>query len=247
MSTEKDKKSSEEIKPFTERTVNQKPQKPKGQGGNKLGIILLASSVVAGTLVLGGSWYVAQRGEEAMNNGYAPKTEQTSTIESEETESSVVIDETNPNLELVDVTTFKTIPDKVIDWTKEPFSDGYKQDDSQLEYVNGDMLEELNKEGKYLVYVGRPNCPYCHVYRQNQDKVLKNLDMKIYSIDSIYAKVDEKLNKIINEQWGLEGVPTVYVIEDGKVVKEIYDDVDPDNFEELYDADFLTQWFNDNK
>lgn len=143
----------------------------------------------------------------------------------------------------VDASAKKSLEDKVINYTEAPFTDNYKLDDSHLNYLNSTEAKELLAGNKKLVvYVGRPNCPYCHMYRQVQDPVLKELDKDIYSIDTIYARYDTELYTILSKQLDITSVPTVVVIENGKITKDLTEDLGSD----YMNKEKVKEWFSEN-
>lgn len=216
-----DNNDTNDLKPFTQEGNTDKPKKNNN---------IVVGSVVAGlaAFTIGGMVLINQKDTKDTDK----TTQTTGTKKSGEVNG---VDVTT-----VDAKAFKSIPDKVIDYTEEPFNDGYVLDDSHLTYVNNDMYQDLKKSGKHIIYIGRPNCPFCHVFRQNMDVALKELDMNIYSMDTIYARYDGDLLKELDEL-GVASVPELVVIENGKVVKKIYDDFETDPTKEQLEA-----WLTDN-
>lgn len=143
----------------------------------------------------------------------------------------------------VDASSKKSLEDKVVDYTVAPFTDNYKLDDSHLNYLDSTEAKELLASNKkFVVYVGRPNCPYCHMFRQVQDLVLKELDKDIYSIDTIYARYDTELYTILSKQLDITSVPTVVVIENGKIKKDLTEDLGSD----YMNKEKVKEWFSEN-
>lgn len=228
--TNKDNK--EEIVPFT--------QKNEPEKNSKVGIYAICASVILGSSVLGFGYYSTQYVKEPIKD----KTEQTTKTTTSEDSDNIVDGYNLKFKDKVDVDEHKSLEDKVIDYTQEPFTDGYKIQNDNLTYLNGDEASKLIENGdKFLVYVGRPNCPYCHLFRQAQDKVLKELGVKIYSIDTIYARYDTKLFDIVDKTLGIETVPEVLVVENGEVKSTLFNDLgEEDGFKE----DNIKQWFTNN-
>lgn len=228
--TNKDNK--EEIVPFT--------QKNEPEKKSKVGIYAICASVLLGVSVLGFGYYSTLSDKEPVKD----KTEQTTKTTTSENSDNIVDGYNLKFKDMVNADEHKSLEDKVIDYTQEPFTDGYKIQNDNLTYLNGDEASKLIENGdKFLVYVGRPNCPYCHLFRQAQDKVLKELGVKIYSIDTIYARYDTKLFDIVDKTLGVETVPEVLVVENGEVKSTLFSDLgEEDGFKE----DSIKQWFTNN-
>ena len=228
--TNKDNK--EEIVPFT--------QKNEPEKKSKVGIYAICASVLLGVSVLGFGYYSTLSDKEPVKD----KTEQTTKTTTSEDSDNIVDGYNLKFKDMVNADEHKSLEDKVIDYTQEPFTDGYKIQNDNLTYLNGDEASKLIENGdKFLVYVGRPNCPYCHLFRQAQDKVLKELGVKIYSIDTIYARYDTKLFDIVDKTLGVETVPEVLVVENGEVKSTLFSDLgEDDGFKE----DSIKQWFTNN-
>lgn len=229
----KDNLENEEIIPFT--------QKNEPKRKSKFGIYSIVASVILGCVVFGGSYLIAQNSKENTNK---PKTEQT-TQTSKTSEKDTIVDGFNIKYkDKVDVDGHKSLEEKVIDFSVEPFNDGYKLQNNNLTYLNGDDAEKLmNSNARFLVYVGRPNCPYCHMFRKIQDKVLNELNANIYSIDTIYARYDTKLYDLLDSKLGVETVPEVLVIEKGEVKARLFDDLGE---EKGFKEENVKNWFVNN-
>lgn len=226
----KDNLEKEDIVPFT--------QKNEPEKKSKVGIYSIVASVILGCGVLGGSYLLTQNNKENANE---PKTEQTTQTSEEDN----IVDGFNVKYkDMVDVDGHKSLEEKVVNFSEEPFNDGYKLQNNNLTYLNGVDAEKLmNSNDRFLVYVGRPNCPYCHMFRQIQDKVLKELDANIYSIDTIYARYDTKLYDLLDSKLGVETVPEVLVIEKGEVKARLFDDLGEDNG---FKEENVKNWFVNN-
>lgn len=119
----------------------------------------------------------------------------------------------------------KTVQEDVVNRQIAPWSDNYKLDDTHLDYLTADEIQaKIDSGERFVVYFGRATCPYCHEYRQLQDKALENLDETIYSVDTEYYMDNEQISEI-RAELGVEFVPNVVVIEDGKVIEELPEDV----------------------
>ncbi|MBX9158325.1 thioredoxin family protein [Bacillus cereus] len=95
----------------------------------------------------------------------------------------------------------------------------YKEDNSHLNKLTTvDFKSVLSSGESKIIYLGRPTCPNCRDYRPIQDKVLKDMDMKIeyYNTDDA-KKEDMDSFKQILETLKVEGVPTLLKVRDGKV------------------------------
>ena len=229
--TNKDNK--EEVVPFT--------QKNQPEKKSKFGIYAICVSVILGVSALGFGYYSSQNAE----NDLKDKTEQTTTKTSTTEVADNIVNGYNLKFkDMVDVDAHKSLEDKVIDFSEEPFTDGYKLQNDNLKYLDGEEAQKLVDSGeRFLVYVGRPNCPYCHVFRQAQDKVLKELDATIYSIDTIYARYDTKLFDIVDKTFGVETVPEVLVVENGEVKSTLFKDLGE---EKGFEEESIKEWFTNN-
>lgn len=232
----KDNLDKEDITPFT--------QKNEPKRKSKFGIYSIVASVILGCVVFGGSYLITQNNKENTNK---PKTEQTTQTSktSQSSEEDTIVDGFNIKYkDKVDVDGHKSLEEKVVNFSVEPFNDGYKLQNNNLTYLNGDDAEKLmNSNERFLVYVGRPNCPYCHMFRKVQDKVLKELNANIYSIDTIYARYDTKLYDLLDSKLGVETVPEVLVIEKGEVKSRLFDDLGEDNG---FKEENVKNWFVNN-
>lgn len=79
-------------------------------------------------------------------------------------------------------------------------------------------LDDLEKEDG-IVYVGRKTCPYCNILVQRFRPVLEQLGLSVKYIDT------DELNDIgiekLKDVYGLEFVPMVYLVKDGKVERAL--------------------------
>lgn len=103
----------------------------------------------------------------------------------------------------------------------------YKEDNSQLNKVSvSDFKNVLRSGEKKVMYLGRPTCPNCREYRPTQDKVLKELDMKIGYFNTDEGRKEDKESMMqIFETLKVTGVPTLALVSDGKVEELAPDDV----------------------
>lgn len=183
-------------------------EKNMKKGTKNKGLVILLSSAVLGSLVLGGT-YLASQNSEVVDKAVEYKS------------NSNIKNGFNKAFEKqVDKEKYKSIASEVVDYSQEPYNDGYAPKDDFLQYLNLEKYKEVMQESTkkpVLIYVGRPNCPYCHQFRQVLDPILSGLNMPIYAIDSIYAKYETALyDEIINLE--VQSVPTILVIKDEKVV-----------------------------
>ncbi|MFV1457195.1 thioredoxin family protein [Bacillus mycoides] len=100
--------------------------------------------------------------------------------------------------------------------------DSGMEDNSQLNKVTtAELTEAINDGDTKILYLGRPTCPSCQKYRPIQDKVLKDMDMKIDYYNTDDAKVEDKEGfKKILETLSVQGVPTLVKVSGGKVVDD---------------------------
>lgn len=75
----------------------------------------------------------------------------------------------------------------------------------------------LNKENMNIL-VSSTSCYFCYTFEPTVEKVLKELDKKIYKID-IYKLTKEEVNKF-REYYAFRITPTIFTVEDGIVTKE---------------------------
>ena len=225
MNEEKNEETfEEEIKPYTQKEVPQKK--------SYFGLITIASSVILGLSFLGGSYLLTQNYKESNPD----KITEVSKENEVDGFDKAFLSQVNP-------TTFTSLEDVVVDRTQAPFSDGYVANFIQ-NYIKSPIQKLFDNKESFLLYVGRPNCPYCHEFRKSQDKALEELGMTIYSIDSIFAKYDLKLKDIMQNVLKVEYVPAVFVIENGEVKGNLFDDLKED---EAYNYEKVKGWFETNK
>lgn len=135
-----------------------------------------------------------------------------------------------------------TVPfDASVDIKEEPWNNGNVPSDDSLTYLTVDELTDKLETGeRFIVYFGRHTCPWCHLYRPTQDNVLKDMGETIYAVDTEYYKGNEEIASIRHEL-GVNYVPTVAVIEDGKLVTEM-----PEDIMFIEDEESVKEWFEEN-
>lgn len=133
----------------------------------------------------------------------------------------------------------KLAQEDVVDRKVAPWSDNYKQDDSKLDYLtDSEFKEKLNSDERFVAYIGRATCPYCHEYRQLQDVALGNIGETIFAVDTEYYRDNENITAI-RAELGIEFVPDVVVIENGKVVESMPEEIQvssPEKVQEWFES-----------
>lgn len=199
----------------------------------KMNVPLVAvSSVVLGALALyGGSALGTHLGTPNTPDSDTSAVEEA--VVEEEEEEEVVAWEAAP---LIDGEP-KLNQEDVIDRSVGPWSDGYKLDDTHLDYLTAEEFEaKIDSGERFVIYIGRATCPYCHEYRQLQDKALGNLGETIYSVDTEYYMNNEKIAEL-RENLDVEFVPDVVVIENGKATTHLPEEI------QVSSVDGVTEWF----
>ena len=207
-----------------------------------------------GAVLLGGGFYIGGSflGAELANPDEEAATGQTGSVPESAIESSESKDtESVAEVQKFTITTKgktekdfisgepKMEQESVIDRDEAPWSDGYVNDDNHLDYLTKqEFAKKLNSGERFVIYVGRATCPYCHEYRSKQDGALENLDANIFSLDTEFYKNDKDVANF-RDILGIEYVPTVAVIENGKVVSEM-----PES--EMAVQGTVAQWFREN-
>lgn len=82
-------------------------------------------------------------------------------------------------------------------------------------------LEETINSELGIVYVGNSiSCPPCRQFKQNQEQIENELNVKIFVIDIAYGDYDklDELKKIVQIK---NSTPQFYVFKKGTVVKEL--------------------------
>lgn len=191
--------------------------------------LVAVSSVVLGALAL----YAGSSLGTLLGTPNAPESDTSAAVEEAVVEEEVVAWKAAP---LIDGEP-KLNPEDVIDRSVAPWSDGYKLDDTHLDYLTADEFEaKIDSGERFVIYIGRATCPYCHEYRQLQDKALSNLGETIYSVDTEYYKNNEKIAEL-RENLDVEFVPDVVVIENGKATTHLPEEI------QVSSVEGVTEWF----
>lgn len=204
-------------------------------------LVLTSSLVLGGVFFVGGSYLGNYLGSSGNDTEYTETTEVVDSEESKESKETLVTDNGFKEKTAKDFVKGepKMEQESVIDRKEEPFNDGYKLDDSHLDYITKQEFKaKLDSGERFVIYVGRATCPYCHKYRPHQDAVLDKLDETIFSLDTEFYKNDPDV-KAIRDNLGIEYVPTIAVIENGEIVSEM-----PEEAMQIQGT--VQQWFKDN-
>lgn len=225
-----------------ESRMSEKDEKEKS---NKLkitpkSIVLLASLVVVG--YFGGSYI----GNIAASPNDDLSYENISSSASNESSETSVVWEIKEGLTPFGIPVAKdgtpTVPfDTAVDIKAEPWNNGNVPSDDSLTYLTVDELTDKLETGeRFVVYFGRHTCPWCHLYRPTQDNVLKDMGETIYAVDTEYYKGNEEIASI-RQEIDVNYVPTVAVIEGGKLVTEM-----PEDIMFIEDEEAVKEWFEEN-
>lgn len=216
-----------------ERSGKDTEQTPKQSKAVKYTIATVGFVVVGlGSLTLG-SYVGNQLGTTNDNLDIEHVDEQNGDSDSEEVTSIMDEEESDAVVPTQVEGQPKYDPETIIDRDVAPWNDGYVQDDTYLEYLTIEEFEEKVDSGeRFVIYVGRATCPFCHTYRQVQDPALELLGETIYSIDTEFYRDNETLASL-RERLNNQYVPEVLLIEDGESLQALPDDYDEMGVEEL--------------
>lgn len=228
-----DLENVEEVKKVEEQpTQDLGPRKPEKKTKMNIPLVTISAIVLGALSLYGGSVLGNMLGTPNDASTDVAIESESSTSESTEEEEVVAwtpapLIDGEPKLNQEDV----------VDRKVAPWSDNYKLDDTHLDYLTAEEFEaKIDSGERFVIYVGRATCPYCHEYRQLQDKALGNLDETIYSVDTEYYMNNEKIAEL-RKNLDVEFVPDVVVIEDGKAVTHLPEDV------QVSSVDGVTEWF----
>lgn len=78
--------------------------------------------------------------------------------------------------------------------------------------------DELNQKMKnketFVLYIGSKDCSHCAEFKPTLETVIKKYKLEVYYIDM--SLVSEEQYNAVKEKTGLNGTPTVLVVEKGK-------------------------------
>lgn len=86
-----------------------------------------------------------------------------------------------------------------------------------LETADGTFARDvLAAESPALVYFYSPTCPYCRML----SPVIDELAVKFEGI-ALIARIDTTVNPSVSQQYGIQGVPTLLLFREGKLMKRM--------------------------
>ncbi|EOW2616248.1 thioredoxin family protein [Enterococcus faecium] len=89
----------------------------------------------------------------------------------------------------------------------------------------------MDSKGNSIVYIGRENCPDCILYKPKLISYLEKEKLEINYLDTTGNKTDvDNFRKYYNKL-GVESIPAVIFIKNGKVERILYGDKEAENIE----------------
>lgn len=89
----------------------------------------------------------------------------------------------------------------------------------------------MDSKGNSIVYIGRENCPDCILYKPKLISYLEKEKLEINFLDTTGNKTDvDNFRKYYNKL-GVESIPAVIFIKNGKVERILYGDKEAENIE----------------
>jgi len=86
-----------------------------------------------------------------------------------------------------------------------------------LETADGSFARDLlAAESPALVFFYSPTCPYCRML----SPVIDGLAVK-FEGSALIARINVTVNPVTAQQYGIEGVPTLLLFREGKLVKRL--------------------------
>lgn len=85
-----------------------------------------------------------------------------------------------------------------------------------------DFQNKVKDKEDFVVYFGRPTCPYCREFSPILNKAIQKTGKEVFYIQTRTDKKDKTLNKV-RDTYKIESVPNVLRFKAGKLVS-IYDE-----------------------
>ena len=97
-----------------------------------------------------------------------------------------------------------------------------------------ELVDKMNSQETFYLYVGRPNCPDCQVFFPEFEKRVKEQNIKIFYFNSkVKASKREEMKEYVSS-FGIEEIPAIVAVKDG-AVRKVYDGQKHDDMEEFYE------------
>lgn len=73
--------------------------------------------------------------------------------------------------------------------------------------------EKIENKESFALLVWRTGCSHCESFEPKLDKVIKDYDLEVYSIDT--SKLSEKEYSVLENKTFVQGTPTTFIFKDG--------------------------------
>lgn len=74
--------------------------------------------------------------------------------------------------------------------------------------------DKIASEVKFVLFIGRPSCPYCQLFEPKLSNVSKKIDNTVFYINSENTEELEDIQELRN-RYGIATVPALFVSENG--------------------------------
>ena len=74
--------------------------------------------------------------------------------------------------------------------------------------------ENIDTADKFILFIGRPSCPYCQLFEPKLSNVARNSNLTIFYINSENSEELEDI-QALRKRYGIATVPALFVSENG--------------------------------
>lgn len=74
--------------------------------------------------------------------------------------------------------------------------------------------ENIDTAEKFILFIGRPSCPYCQLFEPKLSNVARNSNLTIFYINSENSEELEDI-QALRKRYGIATVPALFVSENG--------------------------------
>ncbi len=90
----------------------------------------------------------------------------------------------------------------------------------EINYARFDEIVKEKNDVKYLIYLQKPDCSYCTLFKPKLKEVSEELEIIVYSLDTseLSSAEKEEISEYID---GFTGTPTTIIMQNSKLVDKI--------------------------
>ena len=74
--------------------------------------------------------------------------------------------------------------------------------------------DKISSTDKFILFIGRPSCPYCQLFEPKLSNVARNSNLTIFYINSENSEELEDI-QALRKRYGIATVPDLFVSENG--------------------------------